>query len=238
MSKYDFTNITNSNIKVHQRLNVTYKNCYIQVNDNISHLHISILGDPIDGNVLENISIDVTNTQQIIGTLTITLRGSHTNITINDCILQHLSYISWGQDSCIIEPSSEITECFIHNKHGLIRIGQQCLISNGVQIYNTDCHGLVDLRTKKISNNRFHKVDIGAHCWLSANSTVLKNTCIGHGSIIGKNAVVSGQFTDRCLTIVGNPARITNSNQTWSFWPHMIDPKTQQYIDQYLDDIE
>ena len=58
-------------------------------------------------------------------------------------------------------------------------------------------------------------INIGNHCWIGANSTILKNTTIADDSIIGWGGVVSGSYSQSHCAIAGNPARVVKTNITW-----------------------
>jgi len=57
-----------------------------------------------------------------------------------------------------------------------------------------------------------HKMDIDVvveeDCWIGANVTLLRGTCIGRGSVVGAGSVVRGAIPPYAI-IVGNPAKIT-----------------------------
>jgi galactoside O-acetyltransferase len=48
--------------------------------------------------------------------------------------------------------------------------------------------------------------------WIGANATILKGAKIGRGSIIGANAVVTGEIPPMSVA-VGNPARVVRTVQ-------------------------
>jgi lipopolysaccharide O-acetyltransferase len=88
----------------------------------------------------------------------------------------------------------------------------------GSKILITDhSHGCYSTTDEKFNQNpeipplrRFlyskGEVKIGNNVWIGEMVTILPNTNIGNGCVIGANSVVSGTFPSNTI-IVGNPAR-------------------------------
>jgi acetyltransferase-like isoleucine patch superfamily enzyme len=55
-------------------------------------------------------------------------------------------------------------------------------------------------------------VRIGADCWLGTKVTVLRNTIIGHGCVVGAHTVVRGQVPPESV-VVGAPARVVKNRR-------------------------
>ncbi len=94
-----------------------------------------------------------------------------------------------------------------------ISIGSDCMISKGVSIQNSDQHALlIDGRVC----NRAQKLCIGNHVWVGANVSIMKNAAIPDGAVIGRGAIVAGQYNEPNCVIVGVPARIVKRNIQWA----------------------
>lgn len=93
-----------------------------------------------------------------------------------------------------------------------ISIGSDCMISKGVAIQNSDQH--VILSNGQVCN-RAQKLCIGNHVWVGANVSILKNTIIPEGAVIGRGAIVAGRFEEPNSVIVGVPARVVKRNIRW-----------------------
>jgi acetyltransferase-like isoleucine patch superfamily enzyme len=96
---------------------------------------------------------------------------------------------------------------------GEIRIGEDCMLSYGIDIRNGDSHVILD----KATNSRINfpgDVIIGSHVWIGAHAQILKNTHIGSGSVIGIRSLVSKNIPDNSIA-VGNPARIIKQEIQW-----------------------
>ena len=95
-------------------------------------------------------------------------------------------------------------------------IGKDCMIAGNVTLFNTDAHPIFDKDTKQIIN-KVKSIFIGNHCWLGMNVTVLKNSTIPDGCVIGWGSVFSGNKENRTNCVfAGNPARVVRENIDWS----------------------
>ena len=104
---------------------------------------------------------------------------------------------SIGENSSI-ESMTYIT----FNSNSQCEIGKDCMISYNVTFYNTDAHPIFDNQTGKIIN-KVKGIKIGNHCWLGANSTVLKNSVMKDNSILGYNAVLTSSSAKDIIKTCG-----------------------------------
>ncbi len=95
-----------------------------------------------------------------------------------------------------------------------ISIGEDCLFSWDVEITCTDHHSVLNAEGEVI--NRGHLVSIGNHVWIGHCSTILKNTAIPDGCIVGTHSVVTKRFDKPNSVIAGTPARIVKENVQWN----------------------
>lgn len=69
-----------------------------------------------------------------------------------------------------------------------IIIGDDCLLSDSIQIHNTDYHSL-------ISNGKRYNypksIIIGSHCWIGLNAIILKGVELSNDTVVGACSVVS-----------------------------------------------
>lgn len=176
----------------------------------------------------------------ITGKISINLYGEDCSVVLSDrlWVSQYLT-ICVGQNhpnfgkvrNVKVELGSDVSieGCVIitYNSNTKVSLGSRCMLSFGITIYNTDGHPILDKRTNKIIN-KVRDVVIEEHCWLGANSTILKNVHIPQDSIVGWGAVVTsgslkqfGTKNDSPLQnsgviLSGNPARICKTEITWS----------------------
>ncbi len=116
---------------------------------------------------------------------------------------------------CSFEQASILT----FNSHSSISIGSDCMISFGVDIYNTDAHPVLDRDTGRIIN-RVRELSIGDHCWLGQDATILKNVRLGKDCIVAWGAIVSSGISreavpEACI-LAGNPATVVKRGISWS----------------------
>ena len=101
-----------------------------------------------------------------------------------------------------------------------IFIGDDCMFSVDVKLLSGDGHSVFDINSKENINSVIDKLKntelrIGDHVWIGINSTIIGNTKIGNGSIVGAASLVKGYFPNNCI-LAGNPARIIRKNIAWS----------------------
>ena len=110
--------------------------------------------------------------------------------------------------------SFESTKLQSYNSNSGITIGDRCMFSFGVQVYNTDAHAILDAQTRTVVN-KVRILTIGNHVWVGANVTIMKNVTIPDDCVIGWGSVVSGKFTEPNCILAGNPSRIVKRGITW-----------------------
>lgn len=121
--------------------------------------------------------------------------------------------------------SFESTSITTFNSNSSVEIGERCMFSFGINVYNTDGHPIMDAASGKIIN-KVKRLKIGNHVWVGYNATILKNTFIPDDCVVGWGAVVSSQYTPppthkhskkdcRGFVIAGNPAKIVKNGITW-----------------------
>jgi acetyltransferase-like isoleucine patch superfamily enzyme len=138
-------------------------------------------------------------------------------------IISGLTQVLMGKNSNLyIGNKNHIGEraIFMVSNFTKIKIGNGCLLSKDIVFCSNDFHSIFDVKTKKninstkeICNKR--KIDIGDHVWIGIRSTILYNTKIGNGSIVGAGSLVKSTFPNNCIA-AGTPAKIVRRNVAWS----------------------
>ena len=199
--------------------NFSFNNDISVSNDDLARISISIQGKD---NVIKVGKLAPGN-----GKLIIQIAGDNNVVEIKSgCIITNTLRITVGQMhfnfgaiqnvKCYIGEQCSFESCNIVtvNSNALISVDDNCMVSYNVNIYHTDAHPILDVKTNKIIN-KVKSLIIGNHVWLGANSTILKNTSIEHDCIVGWGSVVSGHFAEPYCAIAGNPGRIVKSGITW-----------------------
>lgn len=94
-----------------------------------------------------------------------------------------------------------------------ILIGEDCMLSNGIQIRSSDSHSIISQEGERL--NQAEDVVIGNHCWLSLGCIVLKGTKIASNCIVGAGAICTKKYLEERCVIAGNPAQIVKRNVDW-----------------------
>lgn len=100
------------------------------------------------------------------------------------------------------------------NENTYVHFGNWNLIARDVCIRTSDMHLIYDINTaKRICHNK--DVYIGDHVWIGQNVGVMKGTTIGSGSILGWDALASGDLSNVNSIYVGVPAVLKRNDITW-----------------------
>ncbi len=93
-------------------------------------------------------------------------------------------------------------------------IGDDCMISTGVELWASDTHAILDGEGRVV--NCGQSLTVGDHVWLCKNAALLKDVVIPDGCVVGYGAVVSGALSvGKNSVLAGNPARVVRTDVTW-----------------------
>lgn len=135
---------------------------------------------------------------------------SHSNILIR----ANNAHITVGRRTDIL------SVCIVcQGERNYIEIGDDCLFSRDVDIWNSDTHTIYDSDGNVI--NYSAPIKIGNHVWIGKHVRILKNVTIGDNTVVGMNSVVSKNLPNNSIA-VGAPATVTKSNITWSKDLHQL----------------
>lgn len=109
--------------------------------------------------------------------------------------------VSIGENTWINNNFAVISES------GLIEIGKDCLIGHDVFIVDSDFHQVNPDFRRGGEKSASEPVLIGDNVFIGSRVTILKGSCIGDGSVVAANSVISGTFPARSL-IAGNPGKL------------------------------
>lgn len=96
---------------------------------------------------------------------------------------------------------------------GNVSIGNDCMISSDVDIFQGTSHPIFDKNTyKRINYSK--DIIIGDSVWIGKRVALMSGFSIGDGSIVGYGSVSSGSFGNNVI-IAGSPAKVTKNNIIW-----------------------
>ena len=149
-------------------------------------------------------------------------RGNHLHIHGNTCVRN--SYISFNGNGgeVVIHEGCDLNAkkhkpLILHVRHNTtIEIGESCLISDGVEMWTTDYHQVIDIATGKRVNHDAN-IRIGDNCWIGRNVTINKGVAIAPNNIVGNGSLVTKSFGESNTVIAGNPAQVRKNGITWRY---------------------
>lgn len=105
----------------------------------------------------------------------------------------------WNQSQLLIGENVSIdgVKIYLANEPNLkVKIGNDCMISRNIIIRSNDAHTIYDIKTKKVLNYP-SDINIGNHCWIGENVSILKGANIPDNSVLGFATVYTqGSNTD------------------------------------------
>lgn len=138
---------------------------------------------------------------------------SRTVINImGDVILEGNTYLGHGTKLYVAKNASlhigenfQITAESSMMVNKMIKIGDNCLISWGCLLLDSDQH-LIKVKNKII--NQDQPIIIESDVWIGCRNTLLKGTLIKKNTIIGACSLLSNELQTGNSIFVGNPARL------------------------------
>lgn len=133
------------------------------------------------------------------GVKLLTLKNSEISID-KGCFIRSGTYISASGGDIRIGCNTTFNRNITLVAKKDIRIGRGCSFGPGVVIYDHD-HKFGAGGIKEGFN--CSEVVIGNHCWIGANTIILRGTHIGANCVIGAGCVVKGDIPDNTLVTQG-----------------------------------
>lgn len=155
---------------------------------------------------------------KLIRKLHIKIVGDNNHVHIgNDCqIKEGVIWIEGESNTCSIghQTTIEAAELYLTEKRTKIEIGNDCMLADSIIFRTGDSHSILDMQTNRILN-RAGSIVIGNHVWIGQGVTLLKNTFVGGGSVIGTRSLVNKSFEDENIVLAGVPAKKVKSGIRW-----------------------
>ena len=160
----------------------------------------------LDGNhrLVANVRLEAQNQTLVVAKRTprpfhsnsLILRGNNTSVMIG------------------LETTSNGSAILVDGHNTCILIGDDCMLSHGIEISASDSHSIFDIKSLENLPTAAN-VLIGRHVWIGAHVSINKGVRIGDGSIVGTRSVVTKDVPPASL-YVGSPARELKTGVTWS----------------------
>lgn len=130
------------------------------------------------------------------------------NVKIGDNVTIYPNVTFWGDGEIIIGDNVDIGNGTIiySSKNGGVKIGNNVAIAAHCYIIDSD-HGMDKndlIRNQKLVSG---KIIIGNDVWIADNCTILKNSIINDGAVIGAKSLVNKEI-DSFGVAIGVPAKV------------------------------
>jgi acetyltransferase-like isoleucine patch superfamily enzyme len=167
---------------------------------------------------------------KFMGKARVKLRGEPKNIIIGDYVVlgknvdlrnrengkiilnervyldDNVRIVAAREGKVVIDVGTELGSDTVINSGGNTTIGKFCMIAGNVQIHAQN-HDHSKGKYIKEQSYEYGKVTIGSDVWIGCYSSVLVNTAIGEGAVIGANSMAKGKIPAFSIC-AGSPAKI------------------------------
>lgn len=143
------------------------------------------------------------------------LRGKGHKLVIDEGVRVHNMWIKIIGNGNTIHIGSNSTfgsghlVCGGHNIS--IQIGKNCMIADGVDIWSTDTHSV--LQDGELINKP-KPITIGDHVWIGKDVAILKGVTIGDDAVIGMRSLVTKDIRPSSLN-AGSPSKELRNDINW-----------------------
>lgn len=229
MNKYDFSNLPQK-IKVNGTFDDT---CEVEFSDkslqalNSGRLKVKInrLGNqPIISNLKVYLGC-------IEGNINISTGRNNSTITLGDESSGTYNFRLWRNSKISIGEKTTSNGILVICDKSEFICGEDCMFSENILVQTADQHGIVDLNTGEIINDKFKSITLGDHVWLGRQCVLTSGSSVGSGSIIGTASTVTSIIPDKTIA-VGVPARIIKENHTWTRASSKLDIFSLKYLNE------
>jgi len=167
----------------------------------------------------QNNRVEIKDNFNCKGLCEIYVIGSNSEVTIGENVMVVTSLKIYEHDNghnCQIHIGNSCsfykTEIHNYDNGASIHIGEDCMFAYDTVVYNTDGHSVF---SNGVLSNQAKELSIGNHVWIGWGASILKNSKIADGVIIGKNTTIAGIFDELNCAVVGNPAHVVKRGISW-----------------------
>ncbi len=149
---------------------------------------------------------------KIIGNNNKIIFGKNCEITsLRILVLGNNNLIKIGNNVVVNASAGQPT--IINSRENSIIIEDGCMLSNNIEIHNTDYHYIVDDNNNILNPEK--SIIIHKNVWIGLRTVILKGTEISENCVIGACSLLSGKYLHSNCVIAGNPAKTIKNNIYW-----------------------
>jgi acetyltransferase-like isoleucine patch superfamily enzyme len=163
------------------------------------------------------------------GNIAILIGNHHAHVTFGANSAGAFDLRLWRDSVVMIGQQTTSNGVRIVCDRSTVVLGDDCMLSDSILLQAADQHGIVDLASGDIINDRPRSITLGKHVWLGRQCTLMPDCEVGEGSIIGTGAIVTRTIPP-CSVAVGVPAQVVKEAITWSRSPVALDTSAQQFV--------
>lgn len=101
----------------------------------------------------------------------------------------------------------------IAGRKNYIEIGKGCIFAENAEIWSSDTHSILDLKTNKRINNDL-PITIGNYVWIGNRAIIMKGVTLNDDVVIAAGSIVTKSFEKNTL-VGGIPAKELKSDIYW-----------------------
>lgn len=203
-----------------QLLKKTLKKIYTHVtndeykdfeNNNFIRGKFSLINSKI---IIEGKNVEVYLSNVTLKNTVIHMRNNNSVLVAYDTVLANINPLLLSESVCCVigsNLSSGPTEIRVGLEN--LYIGDDCMFAKRIYIQNHDGHSIYDIDSLKLCSQS-NPIIIGQHVWLGYNTTLLKGSIIGSGSLVGACSTVNHSFKSNSV-LAGTPAKAIKDNALW-----------------------
>lgn len=167
--------------------------------------------------------IKISKNLNVKSNIEIFVYGDHNSIQIGDAFVRDFVLAIGGEDDNRQVKNANFyfgnsyawqINIIMQENETKVSVGNDCMISNGVEFHCTDDHTIIDSDGNVL--NKAHTITVGNHVWICKDVLILKNSMISDNSIVGAKSVIAKCFTEQNVVIAGNPAKIVKTGTNWN----------------------
>jgi carbonic anhydrase/acetyltransferase-like protein (isoleucine patch superfamily) len=202
----------------------SYNDCSITVNGNHNRViikthqmvncHFNINGDYHEVVISENANLSKIQVQIKSSD---SVPTTHSKLLIHEnTVVQSAPFFLQGDNTIVeIGKGTTVLGCtfFAIECDSSIIIGEDCMLSWGIEIRTSDWHSIYDMDTDERINQQ-KLVHIHDRVWIGSHAIILKGVTVDSDSIIGTHSIVTKSVPSN-VVVAGNPAKVIRENVKW-----------------------